>query len=268
MLDFFLGAHHPAWLALPAFRDVPLFVSRRSLASRRKLPRAVGRWALDSGGFTELQLHGRWTISARDYAAEVRRFRDEIGGLVWAAPQDWMCEPVILHGGKGFAGTGLSVDEHQRRTIDNFLELRALAPDLPWIPVLQGWAVASYWSCIELYDRAGVDLTAEPLVGVGSVCRRQSTISASVLLATLARHGLRLHGFGFKMTGLIASAHKLASADSLAWSYNARRRPPLPGHDAPGPGRPSGHKNCANCHEYALAWRDDLLARIESREAA
>ena len=30
------------------------------------------------------------------YAARVRRYRDQIGRLAWAAPQDWMCEPAIL----------------------------------------------------------------------------------------------------------------------------------------------------------------------------
>lgn len=40
------------------------------------------------------------------------------------------------------ARTGLTVREHQERTIANFLELRRIAPGLPFIPVLQGWALA------------------------------------------------------------------------------------------------------------------------------
>ena len=103
MFTLFLGTHKPQWLANPRFAAVPLFVSRRTLAGRTTLPRAVGTWALDSGGFTELQMYGRWEMSARTYAAEVRRFRDEIGGMAWAAPQDWMCEPWILE------KTGLTV---------------------------------------------------------------------------------------------------------------------------------------------------------------
>ncbi|MBQ1165060.1 hypothetical protein KBZ21_44550, partial [Streptomyces sp. A73] len=27
---------------------------------------------------------------------------------------------------------------HQQRTVDNLIELRTLAPDIPWMPVLQG----------------------------------------------------------------------------------------------------------------------------------
>ena len=266
-MNFYLGTHKPGWLAVQAFASVPLFVSRRSLAMLRRLPRAAGPWALDSGGFTELQLHGRWTLTAAVYAAEVRRFRDEIGGLAWAAPQDWMCEPIVLAGGSvgklTFAGTGLSVEEHQRRTVENFLELKSVAPDLPFAPVLQGWNLGDYLRCIELYLRVGVDLRSEPLVGVGTVCRRQGTGEATRIMRTLAAEGLRLHGFGFKLQGLIASADDLASADSLAWSFHARRRAPLEGHDRPGPGRPRGHMNCANCAEYALLWRASLCSALK-----
>lgn len=245
-MKFFLGTHHPAWLAR---FDVPLFVSRRSLTKMRTLPRARGAWALDSGGFTELSLHGRWTVSAADYAEDVRRFRDEIGGLAWASPQDWMCEASML------AKTGLTVLDHQRRSVANLLELRSIAPDLPFIPVLQGWTEGDYWDHWEAYDTAGVDLLAEPLVGVGTVCRRQNTMRAGFILGGLAREGLKLHGFGFKVTGLRSSHQHLVSADSLAWSLNARMNPPIEGHP---------HKSCSNCHEWALSWRNDLLSSLEA----
>lgn len=243
---FYLGTHHPHWLAKV---DAPLFVSRRQLGRYKTLPRRVGgaTWALDSGGFTELSMHGRWVTTAQEYAADVRRFADEIGGLAWAAPQDWMCEPAML------ASTGLSVEEHQHRTVASVGELRALG--VPAIPVLQGWSIGEYWHCIELYEAAGFDLRAEPIVGVGTVCRRQNTTSASLLMHSLAAEGLRLHGFGFKATGLKACGSKLASADSLAWSYHARREPPR--------GECAGkHINCANCPAFALEWRDELLASL------
>src|SRR5437763_3121324 len=111
METFYLGAHHPHWLAL---LDLPLFVSRRRLAGRRTLPRARAAWALDSGGFTELSMHGRWTLAPAAYAAEVRRYHDAIGRLTFAAPQDWMYEPHML------ARTGMTVLEHQQRTVDNY----------------------------------------------------------------------------------------------------------------------------------------------------
>jgi hypothetical protein len=243
---FYLGAHHPPWLAHASF---PLFVSHRRLAARRRLPRATTGWALDSGGFTELRLHGGWRTTAAEYAAAVRRYRDEIGRLEWAAPQDWMCEPFML------AKSGLTVAVHQVRTVANYRELRSLAPDLPFVPVLQGWSRDDYLRCVELYQRAGIDLPAEPLVGVGSVCRRQATGEIEAIVHSLASIGIRLHGFGVKAGGLVRYEDCLASADSLAWSFEARRAAPLAG---------CSHANCANCLRYAAAWRERTLARLDA----
>src|SRR5262245_17913604 len=78
-LEYFLGAHRPQWLAMS---EQPLFVSHRVLRARRRLPRAKTRWALDSGGFTELSIYGEWRTTAKTYAQAVRRYRDEIGNLV------------------------------------------------------------------------------------------------------------------------------------------------------------------------------------------
>jgi hypothetical protein len=247
-LAFYLGAHQPHWLWNTSF---PLFVSHRQLARRRSLRPASCRWALDSGGFTELSMHGRWVTAASAYAEAVAGYAATVGGLDFAAPQDWMCEPAMTE------RTGLSVREHQERTVASYLELRELAPDLPFIPVVQGWQMADYLRCLALYESAGVDLASLPRVGLGSVCRRQSTAEISVIVAELARRGLRLHGFGVKTGGLHLYGHTLASADSMAWSYAARRQPPLPGCH--------GHKNCANCMTYAARWRRDVLARHAAR---
>jgi hypothetical protein len=119
---FYLGTHEVPWLA----GDVgPLFVSHRRLASRVKLPRAAVRWALDSGGFTEIAMHGRWLTTPAEYVDAPRRYATEIGLLDWAAPMDWMCEPAMR------VRTGLTVEDPQRRTVANFLELRELGPELP-----------------------------------------------------------------------------------------------------------------------------------------
>lgn len=89
------------------------------------------------------------------------------------------------------------------------------------------------------------------------MCRRQSTAEIAVIVGALARRGLRLHGFCVKTGELHLYGHLLASADSMAWSYAARREPSLPGC--------TGHKNCANCLVYATAWRSRVLARLAAR---
>jgi hypothetical protein len=229
---FYLGTHQPSakWWAA----TVPLCVSRRRMP-KRLIPAAAAPWILDSGGFSELSEYGEWRTSEDDYVAEVERWR-AVGQLVWVAPQDWMCEPVMI------ARTGLTVREHQARTVASFVSLRERVGPLV-IPVLQGYAPREYDRCVSMYQDAGVDLAAERVVGLGSVCRRSRTSEAVRLVRYVSDHGLQLHGFGLKGTAYRALRGLLASADSMAWSYAARRN----GGDA-------------NGLEDALAWRAHLLA--------
>lgn len=223
-------------------------VSYRRLIHRRTLPRAATPWVLDSGGFTELATYGRWTIGPGRYAADARRIADEVGAPTWMAPQDWMCEPFMLE------RTGLTVADHQTRTVDNYLRLKDLAADLPIIPVLQGFTLDEYQRCADLYEQSGVDLTAEPTVGIGSVCRRQGTAEAAEIIRTIAARGYALHGFGLKAQAVQRVAHELRSADSMAWSYQGRRNPALAG---------CTHRNCSNCYRWAVRWHGRVMARTD-----
>jgi hypothetical protein len=245
---------------------VPLFVSRRRLAEVKKPPRARTAWALDSGGFTELKMYGEWRLAARDYVAMVRRFRDEIGNLDWAAPMDWMCEVEMLK------RTKLTIPQHLERTVASYLELRSLAPDLPFIPVLQGLSPQNYYACAVLFDKHGVDLTKEATVGLGSVCRRQRTVPVTgpaygpgnevEFVAGLAGAGIRLHGFGFKKQGLEFAHEYFVSADSMAWSSGARELAKKVQRGECDYTCPKGKKSCNNCLHFALEWRSELLGKL------
>lgn len=250
MQTFYLGTHQVNWLAETT---TPLFISYHRLRPRKRLPRARGRWALDSGGFSELSLRGRWTISAQEYVGAVRRYVDEIGGLDFACIQDHMCEPFVLN------KTGRSLSQHLRSTVDSLLELRALAPQLPWAPVIQGFELADYLRCVELYDKAGIDLTKEAIVGVGSICRRQGTTDAVKILAKLSTLGIPLHGFGFKKTGLLNVQGYLDRGDSTAWSFHARRNPQ---ERRPG----CAHATCANCRKYGEWWYAGLMKDLAAHK--
>ncbi len=245
---FWLGTHETHWLRTAGF---PLFVSHRRLRLRRCLPRAIAPWALDSGGFIALKDNGEWDMTPAEYVAAVGRYAGEIGHLEWAAPMDWMCEPAVR------AKTGKTVAEHQALTVGNYVRLRDMAPELPFVPVLQGWALDDYRRCADLYDRAGVDLQLAPVAGLGSVCRRQATRQIAAIVATLADDGIRLHGFGVKTQGLAIYGADLASADSMAWSARGRR--------VKGCGR-AHHRSEANCFHFAAAWRARLLTGLECQQ--
>lgn len=245
-MRFFLGTHLPNWLEQTS---VPLFLSTRRLSGYRTLPVALGPVAIDSSGYSELSMHGDWKLTAKQYVHDVRRYRDEVGQIAWAAAQDWMCEPWVI------AKTGLSIQEHQDLTIASYIELRGMAPDITWAPVLQGWTMTDYVRHLDSYARWKIDLFKLPVVGLGSVCRRQGTAEGLGIVRALSSFGLQLHGFGIKKTGLARLAPYLASADSMAWSFDARRK------QAPQCGSLT-HKNCANCLIFALRWRDDLLSTL------
>lgn len=243
-MKFYLGTHVESWLGSAT---VPLFVSRRRLCRRKSLPHATYSWVLDSGAFSELSMFGHWTITPQQYAQEVRRYSEDIGSMEWAASMDYMCEPWIVK------NTGLSIHEHQERTVDNYLELCSIASDLPFVPVLQGWAVSDYLRHVEMYGRAGVALDTLPVVGLGSVCRRQGTAFLEDVAHAL--QPIRLHGFGVKLQGLVRARGLLHSADSMAWSFAARREAPLAG---------CTHHSCANCLRYALLWRARVVDAIRA----
>lgn len=248
---FYLGAHMPSWLHKPEI-DFPLFISRRRLLRyKKKFKEAMTDWALDSGAFTELNMFGEWRTSVEQYAKEIKRYQEELGHMTWASCQDWMCEPFVLE------KTGKTVQDHQRLTIDNYLSIRNINPDLPVIPVLQGWKIPDYLDHVEQYQNRGIDLTKEKIVGLGSVCRRQNTDEAEELVKILHAKGIALHGFGFKILGLKRVKDHLASSDSMSWCKDASlRKPPYK--------CPRGNASCSNCLHYAVEWRNKVMDIINA----
>ena len=144
--------------------------------------------------------------------------------------------------------TGLTIPEHQRLTIERYDALLACDTGVYIMPVLQGYAPEDYVSHIRQY---GARLAYGAWVGVGSVCKRNGDPRAilDVLIAIKTeRPDLRLHGFGLKTIALANGTIRqlLESADSMAWSFAARR----------------GGRN-ANDYREAAAFRDAVGRRRE-----
>lgn len=212
---FYVGLHHP--------HDAAQFpracISINALRRRRK-PIPCEDVIIDSGAFTEVATHGRYRHEPAEYAAQLRWLH--YAGVVKisiAVSQDYMCEPFML------AKTGLTVADHQRLTIERYDAL--IAEDLPFpiMPVLQGYATVDYAAHVMAY---GDRLKPGMWVGVGSVCKRNGNPKAVLEILWVihaVRPDLRLHGFGVKQTSLEHPGIRsmLYSADSMAWSYAARR---------------------------------------------
>ena len=152
----------------------------------------------------------------------------------------------------------MTVYKHQHKTAENLCELRDCAPDVEWLPVLQGWAPQQYIDHIRIYERYGINLSMEKLVGVGSVAARQLSPAIPEIFTRLNDAGLHLHGFGLSHIGLARVGHYLQSADSMVWSFVARRR------RIKHPQCRIPHLTCNNCRTFALAWRRNLLSQLNA----
>lgn len=215
MERFFVGLHQPFDAhRLPRWGA---FISYTRLR-KRKSHFKVGDWIMDSGAFSTLDTHGCYPDSPEVYAECIRRFAT-CGNLLAAVTQDYMCEPHML------AKTGLTIQDHQRLTIERYDALLHCDTGGVYImPVLQGYDPQDYVAHIRQY---GNRLGCGAWVGVGSVCKRNGDPKAieNVLLAIKReRPDLLLHGFGLKKTALSSGVVEalLWSADSMAWSLQAR----------------------------------------------
>lgn len=212
-MRFFVGLHQPS----DAQHFDSSFVSVTRLR-KRKSGFKVRDWIMDSGAFGEVARHGGYRNDVAEYASQIRRWSLN-GNLLAAVAQDYMCEPFVLK------ATGMSIEQHQRLTVERYDALEDCDHRSYIIPVLQGYAPTDYLRHLEMYNHR---IDTGMWVGVGSVCKRNGTPDsvASVLRAIeQERPGLRLHGFGLKTTSLAAPSVRdlLHSADSMAWSFAARR---------------------------------------------
>lgn len=173
---------------------------------------------MDSGAFTTISTHGGYPDGPEEYAGLVERWRG-VGNMLRAISQDYMCEPWMLE------RTGMNIADHQRLTIERYDALRSRSGAII-MPVLQGYDARDYAHHVTQY---GERLMRGMWVGVGSVCKRQGRADAIVVVlqAILAeRPDLRLHGFGVKTSSLQDGGvrDRLYSADSMAWSFAARKQ--------------------------------------------
>lgn len=209
---FYIGLHQPS----DAKHFDKCMISINRLVNR-KSNFIVKEWILDSGAFTQINKLGEFKQTEKEYTEQINRWAS-VGNLVAAVSQDYMCEPFVLD------KTGLTVKEHQEKTIERYIKIKEKT-DVYIMPVLQGYTVEEYLSHLEMY---GPLLKLGSWVGVGSICKRNSKPKEILPILQSIKDGrpdLKLHGFGVKTTALKNkdTYNLLYSADSMAWSFNARK---------------------------------------------
>lgn len=246
-------------LCFAAFNhDLPLLVSASAFWEARErrfvIPDATDLqecdWALDSAGFTAMLrwkqqgkqpgMLGIYPWSLSDYLDLVIQTKPP----AWYAQADCCVESEL-------APDRAAVEEriyHTAVLLAANLEAVRRYQDAgvhwlpPPVPVLQGWTRADYLLSlnylIETWNGYGASFDAPVLVGMGSMCRRDPDDAEfgilAILDAVLPRlpRGMRLHLFGVKgdVMARLAGIPQIASFDSMAWDFGARREAWRAGH--------------------------------------
>jgi hypothetical protein len=213
MQHFYVGIHQ-----LPLAQHFDLCFISANILQGRKSDFKVKRWIMDSGAFSEISTYGEYRSDVATYAKLIERWA-QCPTLEAAVAQDYMCEPFILK------RTGLAVKDHQRMTVERYDRLLQHNPPCYILPVIQGWLAHDY---LRHLDQYGDRFKKGMYIGIGSVCKRNSTVQSVVSILSLVKNhrpDLRIHAFGLKTTALQNTnvRHLIHSADSMAWSFAARK---------------------------------------------
>jgi hypothetical protein len=201
--------------------------TRRRFRLRRPPADWVTALAIDSGGFTAHRRWGEYPWSPVQYADFIAAVSRDIP-LAWCAVMDYACEPGVDR------RTWRTNTARIEATIVNDAACRAVAPDLPWLSVLQGDTLAE--RDYDLAQRQACSLVPATRAGMGSICGRPFPHARRVL-DWYRTHlpGVRFHVFGMDCRVLDGGHYTdiVASWDSYAWNWergtrNVRRgRQPL-----------------------------------------
>mgnify|MGYP006302144631 CR=1 FL=1 len=186
---------------------------RRRFRVRRPPADHVGSLCIDSGGFVAAQRWGRYPWSVAEYVEWIRAMSEGLA-LGFCAIMDYACEPAV---NRSVLKTN---KERIKATIRNEAACIAAAPDLPWLPVVQGDSLEE--RAFDLALRARLGLLPQGYAGIGSVCGRTPTMAQQVVkFYADYLPGVRFHGFGMHIQALdddrVYAA--LRSWDSYCWGW-------------------------------------------------
>lgn len=178
----------------------------------------VASMCVDSGGFTAARRWGKYPWSVAQYTDFIREVcRDT--PLDFCAIMDYACEPGV---DRSILDTNLA---RIRATIANEIACRETAPELPWLPVLQGDSLEE--RTFDLSQRRAAGLLPTDYAGIGSVCGRGVSGARRVVKFYADRlPGVRFHGFGMHVQALDdpAVAAVMRSWDSYSWNWGKGRK--------------------------------------------
>ena len=180
----------------------------------RRVPAdVVSGICVDSGGFTAAKRWGKYPWTVEQYADFVRELARDVP-LEFVATMDYACEPGVNR--EVIATNRARIDA----SIENDAMCRTVAPDLPWLSVLQGDSLDERE--YDLGRRAAAGLLPGEYAGIGSICGRRNRAAREVV-RWYGRQlpGVQYHGFGLAVRVLDdpGAAWHIRSWDSYAWNW-------------------------------------------------
>ncbi|DBA34715.1 TPA_asm: queuine tRNA-ribosyltransferase [Caudoviricetes sp. vir519] len=173
---------------------------------------------VDSGGFSFFQRRFKdYPFSPGEYLQKIEKLKPD-----FFASMDIPCEPEIVQ------RLGTSVHHNIQKTIENQIKLLDVLDEISlesvMIPVIQGYELEDYLTCIDLMREQGL---MTDYMAIGSICRRGPAGPMVKIIISIKRLlRIKLHAFGVKIPVLKNKAcfDALYSTDSAAWHYEAQFR--------------------------------------------
>lgn len=173
----------------------------------------VASMCIDSGGFTAARRWGRYPWTIAQYVEFIRKMSRDVP-LDFCAVMDYACEPGVDR------STYRSNRQRIKATIRNEIACRAAAPDLPWLPVLQGDSLEE--RAFDLALRRRIGLLPTDYAGIGSVCGRGARGAIRTVHFYIDHlPGVAFHCFGMHVQALDDDAvfAVMRSWDSYSWNW-------------------------------------------------
>jgi hypothetical protein len=187
--------------------------ARQRFKVRRPPIDHVASMCIDSGGFTAARRWGKYPWTVEQYVDFIRAVSRDIK-LDFCSILDYACEPSV---NRSAYQTNI---ERIEATIENEIACRKAAPDLPWLPILQGDSLEERQ--YDLDRRRELGLLPTDYAGIGSVCGRGAGGAAQVVKFYADRlPGVQYHGFGMHIQALDDDTvyAALRSWDSYSWTW-------------------------------------------------
>lgn len=168
---------------------------------------------VDSGGFAIMQKFGKYPWSVSQYSDFIWDVTRDVR-LDFSAIMDYACEPSVNR------EVYRSNKERIKATIRNEAECMRVAPDLPWLPVLQGDSLTE--RAFDIAIRRRMAMLPINYAGIGSVCGRgKAGAIEAILFYRDQLPSLKHHCFGMHIQALDNDIvfDTVKSWDSYGWNW-------------------------------------------------